>query len=136
MPSSKTYSLFISHSWDSDVDYYGLIELLERESSLDWRNRSVPRSEPVLASDLSGIRSALARRIYQADAVLVVSGRHLDKSKWVRFELNIAREFGKPIIGIRPWKPAPASAEVGDAATKIVDWTADSIAQTIRTLAA
>ena len=78
----------------------------------------------------------MARRIYQVDAVLVVSGRHLDKSNWVRFELNIAREFGKPIIGIRPWNPAPASAEVGDAATKIADWTADSIAQMIRTVAA
>ena len=136
MQSGKKYDLFISHSWDYDRNYYGLIELLEGEASLDWYNRSVPRSAPVLASDLAGIRSALARRIYQADAVLVVSDQHLDKSEWVRFELNTARELGTPIIGIQPWKPAPASVEVGDTATRIVGWTADTIAQTIKVLAA
>ena len=136
MTSDKTFDLFISHAWDCDVDYYGLVELLEGESSLDWRNQSVPRSAPVLALDLIGIQKALARRIYHADAVLVVSGKHLDKSKWVRYELNVAQQLGKPIIGIEPRRTVPASAEVRGTATTMVDWTTDSITQTIKTLAA
>lgn len=136
MPMNNTFNLFISHAWDYDDDYSKLIELLETQSSLDWRDQSVPRSSPVLAPDLIGIREALAQRIYQADAVLVVSGIHHYSSKWVQYELNVARELGKPVIGIQRWIPVPASAGVGDTATTIVDWTADSIAQTIWSLAA
>jgi len=132
MQFGKSYDLFISHSWDYDGDYHGLIELLERESSLDWHNCSAPRSAPVVALDLAGIRSALARRIYRSDAILVVLGRHLDESKWVRYELSVAREYGRPIIGIKPPKPIPASADIGEVATTMADWTSDSIAQAIK----
>ncbi len=136
MQSDKTYDLFISHAWDSEVDYYGLIDLLGEESSLDWRNQSVPRSAPVLASDLAGIREALARRIYQSDAVLVVSDRNIDRSKWISYELNVARELHIPIIGIEPWRVVSASMELQGAAITMVSWKADSIAQSIKSLAA
>ncbi len=136
MPSDKTYNLFISHVWDSDVDYCRLVELLSRESSLDWCDRSVPRSAPVLAPDLIGIREALAHRIYQSDVVLVMSAGHLDKSKWVRYELDVARELNKPIVGIAPRRAVTGASEVKDTATTIVEWTSDSIAQTIKAVAA
>ncbi|MYC29423.1 MAG: hypothetical protein F4X65_04950 [Chloroflexi bacterium] len=136
MSMNNTYNLFISHAWDYADDYSKLIELLDTQSSLDWRDQSVPRSSPVLAPDLIGIREALARRIFQVDAVLVVSGIHHYSSKWVQYELYAAREYGKPVIGIEPRRPAAASAEVVDAATTIVEWKADSIARTIRYLVA
>lgn len=133
MFSNNTYDLFISHAWDYGEDYHRLIELLERQSSLDWRDRSVPRSAPVLASDSLGIREALAQRIYQANGVLLVAGMHLLTSKWVQYELRVATEFGKPIIGIKPPEPILESANIGEAATTMADWTTDSIAQAIRT---
>ena len=135
MTSDKTFDLFISHAWDCDVDYYGLVELLEGESSLDWRNQSVPRSAPVLAPDLIGIREALAHRIYQADVVLVVSGKRLNSSTWIQHELNVARELDKPIIRIEPWGALPAWTECGGTPMTMAAWTSDSIAQTIKTLA-
>ena len=133
MFSNNTYDLFISHAWDYGQDYYGLLGLLERQSLLDWRDRSVPRSAPVLASDSLGIREALARRIYQADVVLVVSSMHLLTSKWVQYELRVAREFGKPIIGIKPREPISVSEDIGKVALGVAHWTSDSIAQAIKT---
>ena len=136
MLMNNTYNLFISHAWDYADDYSKLVELLERQSSLDWRDQSVPRSSPVLAPDLFGIREALARRIYQADAVLFVSGMHHFSSKWVQYELNIAREYGIPIIGIQPPRGLPAPEDIGEAAATMAPWSADSIAQAIQTHAA
>ena len=136
MLSDKTFGVFISHFWDCEADYYGLLELLGRESSFDWRNHSVPRSEPVLARDLAGIRQALAHRIYLADVVLVVSGKHLKGSTWIQHELNVARELARPIIGIESWRPVPEGTEDWDVPVTMVAWTPDSIVQTIKNLAA
>ena len=135
MPPPLTYDLFISHSWEGDADYHGLIGLLGNGLSLEWRNLSVPRSAPVIARGLLGIQEALARRIYQADAVLVISGKNLNSSRWVRYELNVARELDKPIIGVEPGGTVASSMEVRRVATTMAAWTADSIEQNIKTLA-
>ena len=95
----------------------------------------MPRSAPVIARGLLGIQEALARRIYQADAVLVISGKNLNSSRWVRYELNVARELDKPIIGVEPGGTVASSMEVRRVATTMAAWTADSIEQNIKTLA-
>ena len=134
MPPSKTYDLFISHAWQYGDDYYKLVQLLGNGSPLSWRDQSVPRCAPLIAKDYWGIQEALALRIFRADAVLAVSRKYLDKSRWVQYELSVARAYGKPIIGIQPWRDAPVSREVRSAATSMVDWAADSIAHAVKTL--
>lgn len=135
MPPVKTYDLFISHAWCHDVDYHRLVNLLSNASLLNWRNHSVPRDAPLVAHDFLGIQEALAHRIHMANALLVVSGMYVDYRKWVKYEIEVAREYNKPVIGIQPWGAVPSSAHIQTVATTMVGWNTDSIAQAVKEFA-
>jgi len=49
MPDEKIVRLFISHSWDHDEDYIGLIRILRKIDQFDFYNYSVPEQDPLEA---------------------------------------------------------------------------------------
>lgn len=44
---SKTYNLFISHSWAYSDTYDGLLRLLNKDYTFNYANYSVPKNDPV-----------------------------------------------------------------------------------------
>jgi hypothetical protein len=134
MPTLKTYDLFLSHVWRKieNSEYYRLEALLNEASYFAWRNYSVPEHDPLGTQTDKELREALDRQIRPVNCFLIISGMYVNYRKWLQVELDIAKSYGKPIVGIVPRGQERTPAEVRDAAKEMVAWNTDSIVTTVR----
>lgn len=136
MPTLKTYDLFISHAWKYNDDYYRLVNMLNNAPNFKWRNYSVPEHDPVLDPDDDNDRKTLIKELKEqirpVNCVLILSGMYVAYSYWIQKEIDISVEYGKPIIGIKPWGQEKIPKAVSDVAIEIVGWNTSSIVEAIR----
>lgn len=136
---SRTYSLFISHSWTYGDSYDSLVRLLNSRYGFQYRNYSVPKDDPIHdAPNASALYQAIKDQISPCCVVLILAGKYATYSKWINNEIRIAKkEFStpKPILAIAPWASLQISDVVRKNADMIVRWNTDSIIAGIRQLA-
>jgi len=53
-------------------------------------------------------------------------------SRWINVEMDLADEFRKPMIGVRPWGQERTPQAVQDRVKEMVGWNTDSIVSAIR----
>lgn len=134
---SKTYNLFISHSWTYGDAYERLIKLLDSAPSFSYRDYSVPKDDPIHnAPNVAALYDAIKTQMTFCHVVIILAGVYASYSKWIDREIRCAtRDLSKPIIAIRPWDSERISTMVQDNATKIVGWSTSSIVSAIREVA-
>lgn len=135
---SKTYHLFISHSWAYSDAYEKLLALLDKDEDFSYSNYSVPKDDPIhtKGSDQE-LYDAIKEQISRASVVLILAGVYSSYSKWIDKEIKIAKEefsSEKPIIAIEPWGAEKTSKKVKDAADEIVGWNSKSVIDAIKEL--
>lgn len=139
MPALKTYDLFISHAWKYGDEYDRLVELLDNANNFSWRNYSAPKQKPLQNLDSSDVKtkseitSAISRKISPANVVVVISGMYANNREWMEKEIEIAQDYKKPIIAIKPWGNSNIPVYITNIATITVNWNTDSIVNAIRT---
>ena len=135
---SKTYNLFISHSWTYSNAYEGLLGLLDKDFAFSYRNYSVPKDDPVHTNGTDKqLYAAIKEQISHASVVLILAGKYSTYSKWINKEITIAQtEFyvPKPIIAVQPWGAEQTSTVVKAAANKLVGWNSKSVIDAIKEL--
>jgi hypothetical protein len=133
---SKTFNLFVSHSWVYHNTYIDLFELLNARISFRYHNYSVPPDDPIHdAPNSAALYDAIKQQMSACHIVIVLAGVYATYSTWIKKEIQIAqKEFrnSKPIIGIKPRAQVNVSSVVQDAALEIVGWNTDSIIAAIR----
>lgn len=132
MPALKTYRLFIGHAWQHNEDYNRLVEMLNSAKYFNWMNYSVPEDKPKDANDDEALREALRNQMRPTNCILIISGMYVAYRDWIQHEIDVAAEWGKPIIGIRPRgnkRPPKAVTSVADV---MVGWYTPSIIREIR----
>ena len=136
MPTLKSRSLFISHSWSYGDAYEKLVALLDAAPNFQYKNYSVPKDDPVHnAPSTEALYKAIKNQMVFCDVVLIMAGKYATYSKWIEREIQIAKkEYDKPIVGIRPWANEQVSSVVSDAADRLVSWSTSSIVSAIREL--
>ena len=132
MPDLKTYRLFIGHAWQYNEDYNRLVEMLDRAKYFKWINYSVPEDNPKDANDCEALAQALRNQIRPTNCVLVIPGMYVAYRDWIQHEIDVATEWGKPIIGIKPRGRARVPAAVSSVADVMVGWYTPSIIREIR----
>jgi len=134
MPNLKTYDLFLSHMWrnDENSEYYRLERFLRAANNFSWRNYSVPEHDPLGTKTEKQLEEALDRQIRPVNCFVIVAGMYANYRKWIQKELDIARLYGKPIVGVIPWGQERTPIEVQNAAKEMVGWNTDSIVSAIR----
>lgn len=133
MPALKTYVGFISHAWDYHDDYERLTKLLAAAPSFQFRNTSVPRTDPIPKPITTAkLVAALDEQIRITNVVLILAGMYAAHSDWINTEIGIAMKYKKPIIGVAPWGQQLLPVVVQTAAKEIVRWNTDSIVTAIR----
>lgn len=137
MPQLKTYDLFISHAWKYGEDYNRLVKFLDSAPHFYYRNYSAPKDKPMFDPDTPVgkrlLQDAIERKIRPVNIVLIISGMYAAHREWMQFEIDTARDYKKPIIGIIPWGHQRVPIEVQNAADEMVGWHTDSIVKAIRT---
>lgn len=135
---SKTYHIFISHSWAYPDAYERLIELLDKDPNFSYSDYSVPKNDPIHNAGTSKeLYNAIKAQVSKASVVIIMAGVYSTYSKWINKEIEIAQtEFliPKPIIAVEPWASEKTSVKVKDAADKIVGWNSSSIINAIKEL--
>lgn len=136
MPYLKTYDLFLSHSWRNNTDYYRLIGLLRNASYFKFRDYSVPihrpKVDPNSSASVRFVTGELEKQIKPVNCVLLMAGVYSTHSDWIHREVNLARKYNKPIIGVIPWGQRNVSSIVRNSAHEMVNWNTDSIVGAIR----
>ena len=135
---SKTYHIFISHSWAYPDAYEGLIKLLNKDPNFFYSDYSVPKDDPIHNAGTSKeLYNAIKAQVSKASVVIIMAGVYSTYSKWINKEIEIAQtEFStpKPIIAVEPWASEKTSIKVKEAADKIVGWNSSSIISAIKEL--
>lgn len=134
MPALKTYDLFLSHMWrkTENSEYYRLEKLLKEANNFAWRNYSVPEHDPLGTKTDKELHEALDRQIRPVNCFLIISGMYVNHRKWIQEELEIAKSYNKPIVGIIPWGQERTPIEVQNAAKEMVGWNTSSIVAAVR----
>jgi hypothetical protein len=134
--ASKTYNLFISHSWTYSDAYVGLRKLLDKHPTFTYRDYSVPKDDPIHnAANAAQLTAAIQRQMRSCHVVIILSGVYSTYSKWITKEIELAASGftdPKPILGIKPWAAERESKVVQEAATLMVNWNTQSIVNGIR----
>lgn len=131
---SKTYRLFISHSWSYNENYQRVIELIQAQG-LSFYDHSVPKDDPIHTNGTDKqLHEAIEAKMKGTSCILILAGVYASYSKWIQKEIAIAKSHGKAIIAIEPWDSDKTSKVVKDAADKIVKWQGKSIVDAIKEL--
>jgi hypothetical protein len=132
MPYLKVRRLFISHAWDYNSQYNNLVNLLQNKAFFTFYNHSVPNHDPLDARTVKELEDRLRNQIKGCHVILVIAGVYPSYRKWIQKELEIAAEYAKPIIGVKPLGQQNISALVQLYSNEIVSWYSDSIVNAIR----
>jgi hypothetical protein len=129
---SKTYRLFISHSWSYSENYTKIISMIKQQG-IDFFDHSVPKDNPIHTNGTDKeLYDAIDAKIKGTSCVLILAGVYSTYSKWINKEISIAKKYGKSIIAIEPWGAEKTSKVVKDNADVIVKWQGTSIAKAIK----
>ena len=128
----KTYSLFISHSWDHVDDLMNLRNLLETRGDFHVEFEEVSPEERIKSENPAYIRRRLKERISNSDIVLGIAGMYASYSDWMEWELDTAIAEEVPIIGVIPRGQEKISKVVTDRSVKDVHWNTKSIVEAIQ----
>lgn len=131
LPQDRTYRVFVSHSWKHSDHQERVREFLNEEESLEWHDLSVPEHDPLDIEAPGQLRPQLRKQIERSSVVLVLSGMYVSYSETIQMEIEIAKEMGKPIIGIKPWGNEQIPVHVKEHADTIVGWNMRSIVNAI-----
>lgn len=129
---AKTYSVFISHSWDHVDDLKNLRNLLENRGYFHVEFEEASPEEPINSENSAYIRRRLKEKISNSDIVLGIAGMYASYSDWMKWELDTAIEKGVPIIGVIPRGQERVSSVVSSRAKEVVRWNTESIVEAIR----
>jgi hypothetical protein len=93
--------IFISHPWKETESYSKIINLL-KESKLQIQDYSVPEHDSVDSTEVKEIKDALENQIKLSSHVIMVGTMHLKYSKYIQHELDVAQQYNKPILVVKP----------------------------------
>lgn len=134
----NTYNIFISHAWKYSEHYNKIVQWLneaQNEGKLIWKNYSVPEHDPLIdpdsASGKKQLKDALKGQISPASKVIILAGMYVSYSDWIDFEVDTAIEYGKYIIGVKPWGQERIPSKVSSNADVMVGWNKDSVINAI-----
>jgi hypothetical protein len=132
MPPLKNYNLFISHGWNYNDDYERLVLLLNKAPNFKWRNYSVSENDPLAGGSRKKLSKEIDNQIRLTSVVLVIARMYVAYRSWIKYEIDLADKYDKPIIGIQPVRSIYTPTILQRDDIEIVKWTTKSIVKAIR----
>lgn len=134
MPYLHDHKLFISHAWKYSDRYKRAVTFLNAAPNFKWSNYSVPEDKAFDSMSSEQLGEQMKRQIRPVQCVVIVSGMYVNHSGWIQYEMDFAKQIGKPILGIKRWGEQRSPQSVVDCADEMVAWNSASIVAAIRRL--
>jgi len=106
--------------------------LLRSYRRFAFRDLSIPDIRSIEDISDRELRAHIRKRIEEADVVLVLARPAAGNSDWIRFELDVAVESNKRIVGVVPRGLTYVWPPVRKHASRIAQWDGDDIVRSIR----
>ncbi len=127
--STKQIHVFISHSWSYSTHYDSLSDWIFSgnwsvgQASLDFRDFSVPKNDPIhnAQNDLQ-LKRAIYDKISRSHVIVIPTGMYTNHSKWIKKEIEGAKQYGKPILAVNPHGQEKKAGVVVDNADEFSGW--------------
>lgn len=131
------YSVFISHAYDHRDIYYELVQKLNDANHFSWHNRSLGFDIQFDGGrddvDNEELRNALSERIATSDVLIALTKPVASRRRWLQWEIQHARQLGKPVIGVARRLNDNVSSYVRDHSDHIVStWKTQEIVTAIK----
>jgi hypothetical protein len=133
--ATVTKNVFISHHHKDDASVDGLRDMLYgkgynlRNSSIRVKPENQARIDQKQVSDRT-IERLLRMKMRWAGQLIVVIGKETYNRPWVNWEIRIAHQLGKPIIGVFEHglkDQVEIPENLNKYATSIVGWKSESV---------
>ncbi|WP_313137969.1 TIR domain-containing protein [Paracoccus jeotgali] len=134
MPYLHDHKLFISHAWKYSDRYQRAVAFLNAAPNFKWSNYSVPEDKAFWGMNSQELGEQIKRQIRPVQCVVIVSGMYVNHSGWIQYEMDFAKQIGKPILGIKRWGEQRSPQSVVNCADEMVAWNSASIVSAIRRL--
>lgn len=129
---TKTYKIFISHSWTHVNDLKLLRNLLESRGCFRVEFMEFTPTDSINSMNTYYVRQRISERIAASDIVLGIAGIYASYSDWMKWKLEKTVEKRVPIIGVIPRGQERISAIVQSMAIEAVHWNTESVVSAIR----
>jgi hypothetical protein len=83
---------FVSYDHSEDADYKRLLQAWDANTSFDFEFDSRGPNVPIDSTEASVIQGALTTKMKSAKYLLVIVGEKTHTSKWVKWEINRAKQ--------------------------------------------
>jgi MTH538 TIR-like domain (DUF1863) len=133
------YRVFISHAYSDHGHLYDNLVARLNGRSFNWRDVSLPRQRRVEAAlPDATIERNLRLQIRNCDVVLAIAKPIASRRRWMKYELALAKDMGKPIVALwRRHVDRRTSRFVLDLADETVDsWEIDNIIDAVERVVA
>lgn len=128
----KQYKVFVSHAWQYSEPYNRVVQMLNNAGYFKWANYSVPRHDPIGATNRRNLEEGLKSQIRPVQVVLVLAGMYAHHRDWIQWEMDFAKLLRKPMVGIVPWGQERTPVAVQQAVDEMVGWNTATIIRAIR----
>lgn len=129
---AKTYSIFISHSWQYSDTLESLRKLINERGYFNATYEESTKDDPINSENETYIKRRLSDKISSSDVILALAGIYASHSSWMQWELDKAIELNIPIIGVIPRGQERISSIVSTRSVTDVRWNTESIVKAIR----
>jgi uncharacterized protein YgbK (DUF1537 family) len=134
MSQQDPIRLFVAHAWQETDDYHRVFEYLESARNFYYRNTSRVDSRPNGGLELE--KEALRHQIADAEIVIAPTALYRQDAELMLFELEHARQNGKPILLLKPFGVnSIVPRAVMEHADRVAEWNEREIIDAIRHLA-
>jgi hypothetical protein len=96
-----TPNILISHRWAYAKDYDNLVSKF-KQYGFSYRDYSVPQNDPLDVNRIKEIKAALREQIRQSNYFMIFANMATGNSFWCKYEIEVAEEYNKPILSIKP----------------------------------
>ena len=133
--------VFVSFDFDHDRQYKYTLNMWDGNNNIDFRFDDKSSTE-INSWTVDRIKAALTTKIKEADAVLVIVGKHansyhkdyqlIGKRNWQNWEIAKAKELGKKLIGVKlEYTNSSPDELLGSGASWAMSFTLDSITRAL-----
>ncbi len=130
-------NVFISHSWNYTEHYETLRKWIFEENCgpVNFCDYSIPKDDPIHNARTSDeLKDRIFAEIQKSDVVVIPTGVYVTYSKWIKKEIDGAKEYNRPILAVSLWGSDRKSSKVQSAADEMVGWKKDSVVEGICSL--
>ena len=127
----RNYRIFISHSWKYD-EHERILKFLDETEDFSYSDYSIPQDKAISGLNDHDLSDKIRCHIKPSQIILIPAGMEITYSRYIQFELKVALEMGKPIIGIIPYRRTRKPKILTNFAIDNIYWNRKSIVEAIQ----